>query len=267
MMVPKRYLFSEIRLMPYQNELALHFASLHVKGAPLIMFNAWDAGSARAVASAGARAIGTSSMALAAAQGYDDGERIPFSTVELLVERIASAVGIAVSVDAEGAYSTDCESCARNVMRLVELGVVGINFEDGIVGGSGLHAIDAQCERIAAIRGLADARGAALFINARTDVFLSGGLNPDETLAQCVARAAAYAAAGANGFFVPGLVSLAQIGELAAAIALPLNVMMMPGLPPHAALADAGVARISYGPGPYLQAMAATGAAARLAFT
>ncbi len=246
-----------------QKERAQRLASLHIKGKPLILYNAWDAGSAKAIAAAGSQAIGTSSWAVAAAHGHEDGESIPLSFVEQVIARIARVVEVPVTVDAEGGYSDDPHTCAENVARLVDHGVAGINFEDRIVSGSGLHGIEAQCERIAAIRSMADARGIPLFINARTDLFLGTGIAPEDGLDEARERAMAYAKAGASGFFVPGLVDLHVIAELCGAIDLPLNVMVMPGLPDTHALSDAGVARISYGPAPYLQAMEAVRHAAQ----
>lgn len=245
-----------------QAERAQQLAALHIKGNPLVLYNAWDAGSARAIASAGALAIASSSWAVAAAHGYEDGESIPMSLVEQITARIVGAVDVPVTVDAEGGYSDDPHECAENVARLVDRGVAGINFEDGIVAGSGLHGIEAQSKRIAAIRRMALARGVPLFINARTDLFFGPGA-PADGLAEARKRAEAYAAAGASGFFVPGLVDQKVIAELCDTIALPLNVMTMPGLPDARALANAGVARISHGPGPYLRAMEAVRVAAQ----
>jgi len=238
-----------------QKEFAQRLASLHVKGNPLVLYNAWDAGSAKAVVSSGARAVGTSSWAIAAAHGHEDGELIPLSFVEQIIARIAQSVDVPVTVDVEGGYSNDPHTCAENVSRLVDRGVAGINVEDRIVSGSGLHGIGAQCERIAAIRSIADARGIPLFINARTDLFLGTGIAPEDGLDEARERAMAYAKAGASGFFAPGLVDLHAIAKLCETVELPVNVMVMPGLPDFRALSEAGVARISYGPGPYLHAM------------
>ncbi|MFC4525824.1 isocitrate lyase/phosphoenolpyruvate mutase family protein [Dyella halodurans] len=246
-----------------QQERAKLFASLHVKDRPLILYNAWDAGSAKAIADAGSPAIATGSWAVAAAQGYGDGESMPFASVEFIVARIAAAVDVPVTVDVEGGYSEDPQLCAANVARLLEHGVVGINFEDRIVHGKGLHGLELQCARIAAIRAMADARGVPLFINARTDLFLGTGVKPPEGMAEAKDRAAAYARAGASGYFVPGLVDLSAIRELSNAVELPLNVMAMPGLPAVRELAQAGVARISYGPSAYLLAMETIQRAAR----
>ncbi len=242
-----------------QQKHAHGFASLHVKGSPLILYNAWDAGSAKAVADAGSHAIGTSSWAVAAAQGYEDGESIPLSLVETILSRIVKSVGLPVTADVEGGYSDDPETCAKNIKRIVKHGVVGINFEDRIVSGDGLHTIEAQCARIAAIRSMADALDIPLFINARTDLFFGTGIAPNSWLGEAVERAMsrAYAEAGASGFFVPGLVDLHVITELCSAIELPLNVMVMPGLADTRSLSAAGVARISFGPTPYFNALGA----------
>ncbi|KQW88501.1 phosphonomutase [Massilia sp. Root418] len=240
-----------------QTTLAQRLAALHIKGNPLVLYNAWDAGSAKAIAEAGAQAIATSSWAVAAAHGYEDGESIPFDLVEKIVGRIAQSVSVPVTVDVEGGYSADPETCAAHVARLIDAGVVGINIEDRVIHGTGLHDIATQSKRIAAIRHMADARGVPLFINARTDVFFGADIRPEEALADVRARANAYAKAGASGLFVPGLVDGDMIAKVCAATPLPVNVMTMPGLPAAASLAAAGVARISHGPGSYLHAMGA----------
>jgi 2-methylisocitrate lyase-like PEP mutase family enzyme len=228
-----------------------------------VLYNAWDAGSAKAIASAGAPVIATSSWAVAAAHGYEDGESIPFPLVEQILARVVRAVEVPVTVDVEGGYSNDPQACADNIARLVDHGVAGINFEDRIVSGTGLHDIKAQSERIRAIRRMAEARSIPLFINARTDLYLGTGIAPMEGIAEAQERAMAYAEAGASGFFVPGLVDLQAIAKLCEKIDLPLNVMVMPGLPDAHELANVGAARISHGPGSYLRAMEAVRVAAQ----
>jgi len=234
---------------------ALRLTELHVKGNPLILYNAWDAGSAKAIANAGASAIATSSWAVAAAHGYADGESIPFAFIEHIIARIAGAVDMPVTVDVEGGYSEDPRVCSSNVARLLDHGVAGINFEDRVVAGKGLYPIDAQCLRIAAIRTMAEARGIPLFINARTDVFFGSGIAAEQCMAEAREREKAYADAGASGLFVPGLVDLQAIAALCDDVALPVNVMEMSGLPGVRQLSDAGVARISHGPSAFLKAM------------
>jgi 2-methylisocitrate lyase-like PEP mutase family enzyme len=235
-----------------QVEKAKRFAELHVAGTPLLLYNAWDAGSAKAILEAGAEAIATSSWSVAAAQGYGDGEAIPIGFAEQIIGRITATVDIPVTVDFEGGYSEDDGELAANIAHLLDLGVIGINFEDRIVKGSGLYSVDRQARRIAAIRKAAEQKGVDFFINARTDVFFEHG---EDAVGEALDRAKAYEAAGASGFFVPGLVNDALIGRVAEAVTLPVNVMVMDGVPSNSRLSELGVARISYGPIPYVRAM------------
>ena len=240
-----------------QSEKAARFAALHVKGAPLLLYNAWDAGSAQSILDAGAQAIATSSWAVAEAQGYRDGEAIPVGLVEQIVARIAGTIDVPVTVDFEGGYSDDDTVLAENVSRILELGIVGVNFEDRVVQGVGLYAVDRQAHRIATIRDAADKKGVNLFINARTDLFLGQQGDPAQSVGEALERAKAYASAGASGLFIPGLQDDALIGRICDGTALPVNVMVMDGVPSNERLAKLGVARISYGPIPYISAMKA----------
>ena len=236
-----------------QIKKAEEFGSLHVKGAPVILYNAWDAGSAKAIIGAGAKAIATSSWSVAAALGYKDGEDLPLSLAEHVVRGIATTVNVPVTVDFEGGYSDDDQKLASNITKLLEIGVIGINFEDRVVKGTGLYGIDRQAKRIAAIRRAAEQRGISFFINARTDVFLGNGGDVEEALR----RAHAYAAAGASGFFIPGVIDPALIQRIVEEVTLPVNVMVMDGVPSNDKLAKLGVSRVSYGPIPYIEAMGA----------
>lgn len=240
-----------------QADKARDFAARHVPGTPLLLYNVWDAGGAKAVAEAGAEAIATGSWSVAAAQGYADGQAIPLDLVLRIVSRIVATVPLPVTLDFEGGYAEAPEALAETLTGVLAAGVVGINFEDQVVGGSGLYPVEAQCARIAALRRAAEAAGLPLFINARTDLFLKerDRGRHDALMAEARARAEAYAAAGANGFFVPGLVAPALIGPLCDAVSLPVNVMVMEGAPSFAELAALGVARVSHGPGPYIRAM------------
>jgi len=234
-----------------QAEKAKQFAAFHIKGTPLILFNAWDAGTAKVIQGAGAKAIATSSWSVAEAQGYRDGEHIPLSLVEQIIARITKAVDVPVTVDFEGGYSEEDAVLAKNVARLIDLGVIGINLEDRVVQGDGLYPVQRQAQRIAAVRDVANKQGVELFINARTDVFLGNGGDVDEALE----RAKAYASAGASGFFIPGLTEADQIRRIAEEATLPVSVMVMEGVPSNDKLAKLGVARVSYGPIPYIETM------------
>jgi len=224
------------------------FAALHVPGDPVILYNIWDVGSALAVVAAGAKALATGSHPVADANGWPDGQNVPLDFALENADRIVGAVELPLTVDFEGAYSADPEQGAANVARLAGTGAVGCNFEDQVIGGEGLHPIDLQVKRIAAIRR---AVGDAFFINARTDLFLKTQTYDDGLVDQVVKRGKAFADAGASGFFVPRLSDPGQIERIVREVPLPLNVIAFPGAPDKRLWADAGVARISHGPFPH----------------
>jgi len=240
-----------------QKQKAELFQSLHVKGSPVIIYNAWDAGSAKAVAAAGAKAIATGSAPVAMAQGFADGEKVPLALALDNAKRIVDATPFPVSLDFEGGYSVEPEIVAQNFSSALETGVVGFNFEDQIVGGEGLHSIEVQSDRLKAARKPCDAAGIPAYINARTDVFLKAMARKEAPtgamLDEAVDRAAAFAEAGGSGFFAPGLLDLDMIATLCERVSLPVNIIALPGAPENSQLASAGVARISYGPVPYRQ--------------
>lgn len=243
-----------------QKELARKFHDLHVKGAPLILYNIWDAGTAIAAQKAGAKAVATGSAPVALANGFPDGEQMPLELALENFRRIAAAVDLPATMDFEGAYSADPETGARNIAKAVEAGAVGVNFEDQIVGGQGLHEISVQSTRIEAARKACDETGVPAFINARTDIFLkakaAGNAPTAAMLDEAVKRAGAFADAGADGFFAPGLLDIEMITALCARVSLPVNIIALPGAPANSALAEAGVARISYGPVPWRRMIA-----------
>lgn len=234
------------------------FRRLHAPNDPLVLYNIWDAGSAKAVVRAGAKAVATGSWSMAAAQGYEDGEELPLDDALAVVGRIVQSVECPVSVDFEGGYATDPDTVGQNVRRLLALGVIGLNFEDQVMNAPGLYSIEDQVKRLRAVRDAADALGVPAFINARTDVFLKAA--PDAVHAGLVddalARAAAYVKAGADGFFVPGLTDKTLIRTICETVALPVNVMASdPAAIPD--LTSLGVSRISFGPHPYIRMTAA----------
>src|SRR5881628_3397222 len=224
------------------------FAALHVPGDPVILYNIWDVGSAHAVVSAGAKALATGSHPVADANGFADGQQVPIDFAFANAKRIVDAIDVPLTVDFESGYSTDPEEGAANVARLKATGAVGCNFEDQVVGGEGLHPLDLQVRRIAAIRRAA---GDQFFINARTDLFLKTQTYDDALVDQVVERGKAFAEAGASGFFVPRLADPSQIERVVREVPLPLNVIAFPGAPDKKVWADAGVARISHGPFPH----------------
>jgi len=210
------------------------FARLHAPGAPLLLPNAWDVGSAVAIARAGAKAIATTSAGVAWALGVPDAADLGADRLAAVIERIAAAVDLPVSADIEAGYG----NIAATVTAVVQAGAVGFNLEDREHGA--LLDPGDQAERLANARAACAAAG--IWINARTDVFLAGSRQIDEVLT----RSAAYAAAGADSLFVPGLTDPAAIAEIAAG-PLPVAVMVWAGAPSVAELTAAGVVRISLG--------------------
>ncbi len=241
-------------------EKARRLRALHVKGSPLRLFNVWDAGSAKAVTEAGAAALATSSWAVAASQGRADGQDLPLEIVLATARSIVGASELPVSIDIEGGYGETPDEVGATMGKVAALGVAGVNIEDRIIGGQGLYAPDVHAARL---RGARKASEVPVFINARSDVFFQGKPADDALLTEALARASAYAEAGADGLFVPGLVDERLIGALCERSPLPVNVMMSDNIPPLDRLAALGVARVSYGPIPYLKAMAALRDAAK----
>jgi 2-methylisocitrate lyase-like PEP mutase family enzyme len=224
------------------------FAALHAPGDPVILYNIWDVGSALAVVKAGAKALATGSHPVADANGWPDGEQVPIDFALANARRIVDAVDLPVTVDFEGAYSTDQEEGGRNAARLKGTGAVGCNFEDQRIGGEGVHPLDVQVRRIQAMRR---AVGEDFFINARTDLYLKVKEQDDNLVEHVIERGKAFADAGASGFFVPRLADPKQVERVVREVPLPLNLIAFPGAPLKSDWASAGVARISHGPFPH----------------
>ena len=253
--------------MDNQRRKVEQFRALHIRGTPLILFNIWDAGSAKAVAAGGAKAIATGSWAVANANGFSDGERIPRALAIDNLRRIVGATDLPVTIDLEGGYGAASELVGESIALAIDAGAVGCNLEDSFPANGKLREKVDQAERIRRARQTADAVNIRFFINARTDVFFQ---RPPEQhdqamVVEAIERARAYADAGADGLFAPGLEGLTLIARLAEASPLPLNIMVGSATPPMRVLAEHGVARVSYGPVPYLMAMKALEAAARSA--
>jgi 2-methylisocitrate lyase-like PEP mutase family enzyme len=217
------------------------FRRLHAGPDVLLLANAWDAGSARLVASLGARAIATSSAAVAWTHGYPDGNALPLDRLLATVRAIQRVIEVPLSVDVEGGYSPEPAVAAENIVAVLEAGAVGINLEDG------RSPPDLLVAKIAQVRKAAASRGLDVFINARTDVYLANLAAKPARVEESIVRARRYADAGADGIFVPAVTDPAEIRAIASAVSLPLNVLARPGLAPASALASLGVRRLSAG--------------------
>ena len=219
--------------------------SLHVPGAPLVLPNAWDVPSARAVVAAGFPVVATSSAAVAESLGFEDHQRAPAGEMFAAAARIASAVEVPVTVDAEAGYALSPEDVVES---LEAAGAAGCNLEDTDHAIGELADAEAHAAWLAAVRRAASDRGYGLVINARVDVFLLAGERmASELMTDAVARARAYAAAGADCVYPIFLAEDAAIGEFVEAVAVPVNILALPNAPSRARLAELGVARISYG--------------------
>lgn len=240
-----------------QTAKAERFRKLHEGPDVLVLPNAWDAASAAVMADAGAKAVATSSAAVAWAHGYPDGDVLPMDLVVATIAATAKAAGdVPLTADIEGGFTDDLDALSANIARVIEAGAVGINIEDG-GRDPALHA-----RKIAAVRAQAERQGASLFINARTDVYLRGLAEGEAAEAEAIRRGKLYASAGADGIFVPGAAEGALIGRLAASIPAPLNILAWPGAPDAAALKALGVRRLSAGTGTFNAASAALARAA-----
>jgi 2-methylisocitrate lyase-like PEP mutase family enzyme len=217
------------------------FRQLHHHTTPLQLPNAWDAASARLFESLGAAAIATSSAGLAWSLGYADGRTLPIEEVAAAASRMTRVLQAPLSVDLENGYSDDPKGVADNVMRLVAVGVAGINIEDG----SDEPAL--LVSKIEAIRNAVSKAGSDLFINARSDLFLANLVSQSELVDESIARGKLYASAGADGLFLPGIKQADDITAVVDDIALPLNTMAWPGLADAATLGKLGVRRLSAG--------------------
>jgi 2-methylisocitrate lyase-like PEP mutase family enzyme len=224
----------------HQADRAADFRRLHTQGV-LLLANAWDAGSARLIESLGAAAVATTSAGVAWSCGYPDGDALPFAKLRQAVAEIARVLRVPLSVDVEGGYADDPDAVAAHVVQLAELGVVGINLEDG------RGTPEMLCAKIVRIKQALAARGFDVYVNARTDVYLRALAPPLQRVAVVLERAALYREAGADGLFVPGLAEAAEIRAIAAHAGLPLNVLLRPTLPPLAELEALGVRRLSAG--------------------
>jgi 2-methylisocitrate lyase-like PEP mutase family enzyme len=225
------------------------FRSLHQPGRPVILPNAWDAGSARIIVDAGFPALATTSSGMAVSLGWEDGEKTPADEVFAAIARITRAVDVPVTADVEGGYGLPPDELAE---RLLAAGAVGCNVEDTVRRGGGgtLKAIDAQAAYIGGLKTAAP----DLFVNARVDAHVRRVDNATEI---AIERGRAYRAAGADCVYPIFVFDEPTIVELLAGIGGPINVLAGDRALPLARLAELGVARVTYGGGLYHHAVAA----------
>jgi 2-methylisocitrate lyase-like PEP mutase family enzyme len=243
------------------NDKVKTFGDLHVPGNPLILYNIWDAGGAKAVAEAGAKAIATGSWGVACSLGYKDGETLPLDAALENLDRILSVTDLPVTIDMEAGYGAEPAAVGASVARAAAAGAIGINIEDKDPATRQLFETAEAAARIGA------AAASGLWINARADLFI---LTPKEQhdaalVDTVIERAKAYAEAGANSLFVPFIYDPDLIVRLCEKSPLPVNILVGEGVPDIRTLASLGVARISHGHGPWAKAMDDLAAGAKAA--
>ncbi len=231
---------------------------LHHGGELLVLPNVWDAATAKIVADAGFPAVATASAAITAMLGYPDGEAAPWTEMFAAAGRVARAVSVPVSVDAEAGYGL---APRELVDHLLEAGAVGCNLEDTDYGAGALKEAGAQADWLATVRSAADDAGVPIVINARIDVFLPpNGVADEQRIAQTVERARRYIDAGADCVYPIGVARRSDLAALAAELDCPINGNTSDELD-LAALRELGIARVSYGPRFYRTALAGFAAA------
>ena len=236
--------------MTTQTEKAVQFRLLHRGPGVLALPNAWDVASARIFEDAGFPAIATTSAGVAFSLGYPDGQRISREEMIARIARIARAVKVPLSADVEAGYGSTAQDAARTAHELIEAGAVGMNLEDASNRrDQPLISLELALEKIKAVREAAAQKHVPLVVNARTDVFLLPGGNPDADYAEAVRRLVAFRDAGADCVFAPGLKDAETIGRLAKDVECPLNILAVPGTPSVAELEKLGVRRLSVGSG------------------
>ena len=233
-----------------QLEKAKQFYSLHHSGRLLILPNIWDCLGANLLESLHYPAIATASASVAFTNGYDDGQRISFDSVLVLLKKIVRSVNIPVSADIESGFAENDQQLEENVRQLLASGIVGINIEDVDKKTDSILPADIQCEKIKLIKKISEEVGVPLFINARADVYLRGKNfdTPESKFEEALKRGRAYKAAGADCFYPIAMTRQEDIKRMVEQLQMPVNVITIPGIPELNILSEMGVARVSLGP-------------------
>lgn len=243
-----------------QRDKAIRFRELHHGPSILVLPNAWDAFSAKLFELAGFQGVAGTSAGIANAWGYPDGEIMPLDEMLIAMSRIARSVAVPVSADMERGFGVAPEEVAETARLILEVGVVGMNLEDGTDDPANpLAFIPRQVEKIRAVRAAAGAFGVPLVLNARVDVFAVLDESDGSRLAQAITRGNAYRAAGADCIFMMGVGSKKIIAELVREVAAPINILAHPGSPSIAELEQLGVARVTFGSSPMRATMSQVG--------
>ncbi|MGV0830993.1 isocitrate lyase/PEP mutase family protein [Empedobacter brevis] len=223
-----------------------NFRELHNQDYPLVIANVWDAISAKAAEEAGFLAVGTSSHAIANMLGYEDGQNISFYEMLYIIERISKSTSLLVSADIESGFTEDLEALNDYIEKLVDVGVVGINLEDGNTDEE-KRKLSNQLVLETKIKSIKDdlkSKGKDIFINARIDTYTTKSEN---TLDETIRRGKLYKEAGADGIFVPLIEDKMEIEKVINEVGLPLNIFITPTLNSYKTISELGIHRISSG--------------------
>lgn len=233
-----------------QSQKQKQFHQLHHNDQLLVLPNIWDPLGALLLESVGYKAVATASASIAYSNGYDDGENIPFDDLLLILKKIVRSVKIPVTADVESGYAANNLILKENIKKLIDTGIAGINFEDNNHREHQLFTLKEQCEKIELIKKTALETGTSLFINARTDVYiLAAHLSPEEKLTETLKRGKAYKEAGADCFYPIFLKDKESIAAIIKEVSLPVNILLLPGIPDFETLTEIGLTRLSLGPG------------------
>ncbi len=234
-----------------QQEKAKQFYNLHHSGKLLVLPNIWDCLGAQLLENLEYPAVATASASVAYTNGYDDGENISFNDLLVLLQKISKAVNIPVTADIESGYAGNDIELKENIKQLLEAGIVGINIEDSDTKTKSLVPIEIQCHRLKLIKEASTEMNIPIFINARTDTYIHADdfESPAAVLEETIRRGAAYKAAGAECFFPLAVQRETEIKSIVEQLQMPLNILLMPGVPELNMLQEMNVARVSLGPG------------------
>ena len=232
-----------------QLEKAKRLYNLHHNSKLLILPNIWDSLGALLLEDMGYPAVATASASVAFANGYDDGENISFNQLLVILKRIAEKINIPVTADIESGYANDEQQLKQNIKQIIEAGIVGINIEDTDKKTNTLLPVEVQCKKIKLIKKVSEEMNVPLFINARTDVYLRSGDNAAANkLEETIKRGFAYKDAGADCFYPITMNNAEDISSTIQQLQMPVNIIIMPGIPKLMDLEKMGVARVSLGP-------------------
>ncbi len=227
------------------------FYDLHHSGKLLILPNIWDPLGALLLQDLSFPAVATASAAVAYSNGYDDGENISFEMLLALLKNLVSRLRVPVTADIETGFGDEDGLFEYNIRQLVDTGIAGINIEDSDKKTNQLLPAERLASKIRAIKRITSQMNKSLFVNARCDVYVRdmGLKTPEEKIGEALMRGQAYKEAGADCFYPITMNRRQDIEKTVQQLAMPVNILVMEGIPSLRDLEKMGVARVTLGPG------------------